>query len=235
LKEVKYMELHKCDNVDYGYMKDNVYNILKINIMELKLKPGTCLKKDEIAKKLEVSITPIREAFARLSEEELVDIFPQRGTYVSYINLEKVEQAKFMRDHLERAVVKLACKEFSDENIFRLHTNTKMQELYAEKEDYIKLFELDNEFHSILFEGCNKSDIWSSIQQLSTHLSRLRILSLAANFNRGEVITDHEKLIDAIEANNEELAERIMAKHISRIKFDSAKLKKEYPDYFKSE
>jgi len=227
------MELRKYENLDIGYMKDYVYNILKKNIMELSLKPGVCLKKEAISAELEVSITPIREAFARLADDELVDIFPQRGTYVSYINLEKIEQAKFMREHLERAVVKLACQEFNESYLIKLQTNIKMQEIYAEEEDYMKLFELDNKFHRLLFEGCNKGDIWSSIQQVSTHLSRLRILSLAANFNRPDVIADHQTIVDAIKGNNEQLAEKIIGKHISRIKIDGDKLKNEYPGYFK--
>lgn len=227
-----YMELYKYEDIDYGYMKDYVYEVLKKNIMELRLKPGISLKKEKIADKLHVSITPVREAFARLSEEGLVDIYPQRGTYVSYINLEKVEQAKFMREHLERAVVKLACSMISKEYLFKLQTNIKMQEIYAEEEDYIKIFELDNDFHKTLFEGCNKSDIWSSIQQVSTHLSRLRILSLAANFNRFDVIADHQNIVDALKEKDEELADSIMERHIGRIKFDTEKLKKEYPDYF---
>ncbi len=228
------MDLHDYDNIDYGYMKDNAYNILKKNIMELRLKPGLSLKKEVIAEKLHVSITPIREAFARLAEDGLVDIYPQRGTYVSYINLEKVEQAKFMREHLERAVVRLACNTLPEDNLYKLQTNIKMQEIYAEEENYLKIFELDNNFHKTIFEGCNKSDIWSSIQQVSTHLSRLRILSLAANFNRFDVIADHQDIVGALKKNDINLADKIMEKHINRIKFDSDKLKEEYPDYFHS-
>ncbi|QTL99676.1 FCD domain-containing protein [Iocasia frigidifontis] len=226
------MELHKHENNDYGYMKDYVYEVLKKNIIELRLKPGMNLKKEKIAKELEVSITPIREAFARLSEDELVDIYPQRGTYVSLINMKKVEQAKFMREHLERAVVRLACSDFPEDYILKLKTNIKIQEIYVEEENYIKLFELDNEFHKIIFDGCNKGDIWSSIQQLSNHVSRSRILSLAANFNGNELIVEHQKIVEAIQKGDKELADRIIAKHISRIKFDSNKLNMEYPGYF---
>ncbi len=227
------MNLHKYEDIDNGYMKDYVYKVLRKNIMELRLKPGISLKKERIAEELQVSITPIREAFARLAEDELVNIYPQRGTYVSFINLEKVGQAKFMRDHLEKAVVKIACNhQFPEEGLFKLKTNLKMQEVYAVKEDYIKLFELDNEFHKILFEGCKKGDIWTSIQQISIHVSRLRILSLAANFNRKEVIADHQNIVNAIDEKNEDLADTVISRHIGRIKFDSNKLKEEYPGYF---
>ncbi len=233
LSEVLDMEMHLYDNIDYGSMKDYVYNIIKKNIMELNLKPGVSLKKEIIAKKLGVSATPVREAFARLSEDELIDIYPQRGTYVTHINPDKIEQAKFMRENLERAVARLACSELNDDYIFKLKTNIKMQEIYAEKEDYIKLYELDNEFHKILFDGCGKSDIWASILQLSTHLNRFRVLSLSANFNRQEVIAEHQSIIEAIIKNDEELADNIIRNHINRIKIDSDKLIKEYPDYFK--
>lgn len=227
------MNLYFYDDIDVGYMKDYVYKILKRNIMELRLKPGIALRKEKIAQKMNVSITPIREAFSRLSEDGLVEIYPQKGTYVSHINHEKVEQAKFMREYLERAIVRLACNKFTEDFFFKIQLNVKMQEIYAEQEDFIQLYKMDNDFHKILFEGCNKGDLWLSIQQVSTHLDRMRILSLSANFNRKEVITDHLDIIEALKDKNVDYAEKIMKRHIDRISFDIKKLKHEYIDYFK--
>lgn len=97
-------------DIDSRTMKDYVYQILKRNIMELRLKPGSPLKKEKISRQLQVSVTPVREAFAKLAEEDLVDILPQNGTFVSHINIDKIIQAQFMRESLELAVIKIACE-----------------------------------------------------------------------------------------------------------------------------
>jgi len=226
------VKLHKYRDIDLGYMKDYVYEVLRRNIMELYLKPGALLKKELIARELNVSSTPVRDAFAKLLEEGLVVIYPQRGTYVSFINLERVEQAKFMREHLEKAIIEEACDNLPKEYLYKLQTNLKMQEIFAEEENYIKLFEFDNKFHEILFNGCNKGEVWSLIQQFSSHVSRLRILSLAANFNRREVINDHKNIVNALKHNEKDNAKEVITAHIERISFDSEKLLSEYSEYF---
>ncbi|SIR24583.1 GntR family transcriptional regulator [Halanaerobium kushneri] len=215
-------------------MKDYVYNVLKENIMNLTIKPGTILRKKEIASEFEVSRTPIREAFVKLKEEGLIDVYPQRGTFVSYIDLDKVKEAKFMREALETKIVKLACEVFPDEKIFDLEANLKVQEMSLQQNNYLKLFEYDNEFHKMLFEGCNMENIWTSIEQISSHLNRMRILSLSADFNRSDVIEDHQRIINTIRERDSKKALQVMESHISRIKFDQEKLKRDYPDYFAS-
>ncbi|RAK07177.1 DNA-binding GntR family transcriptional regulator [Halanaerobium saccharolyticum] len=226
------MNLAKHDQYKNLNMKDYVYNVLKENIMNLSLKPGTALRKKEIAKEFGVSRTPIREAFVKLKEEGLIDVYPQRGTFVSYIDLDKVQEAKFMREALETKIVKLACEVFPEEKLFDMEANLRVQEMSLKQNNYIKLFDYDNEFHKMLFEGCNKGNIWNAIEQLSTHLNRMRMLSLSADFNRSDVIEDHQRIINAIEDRNPVEAEKVMDSHISRIKFDQEKLKRDYPDYF---
>ena len=220
-------------DIDSRTMKDYVYQILKRNIMELRLKPGSPLKKEKISRQLQVSVTPVREAFAKLAEEDLVDILPQNGTFVSHINIDKIIQAQFMRESLELAVIKIACEmDFPKDKLFKLQTIVKMQEILAEEENLIQLFELDNQFHRLVFDACNKKYVWEVLQQASTHIDRIRVLSLTTSFNRKEIIADYQKIIDAIKDKNLELAERVVKEHTNRIKFDIEELKEKYSDYF---
>lgn len=227
------MNLSIDTDIDSRTMKDYVYQILKRNIMELRLKPGSPLKKEKISRQLQVSVTPVREAFAKLAEEDLVDILPQNGTFVSHINIDKIIQAQFMRESLELAVIKIACEmDFPKDKLFKLQTLVKMQEILAEEENLIQLFELDNQFHRLVFDACNKKYVWEVLQQASTHIDRIRVLSLTTSFNRKEIIADHQKIIDAIKDKNLELAERVVKEHTNRIKFDIEELKEKYSDYF---
>ena len=78
------------------------YRVLKENIMRLNLKPGESISEIELSEALDVSRTPVREAIVKLSEEKLVDVFPQRGSFVSKINLNLVEEAVFLRELCEK-------------------------------------------------------------------------------------------------------------------------------------
>lgn len=97
-----------------------LYQILKEEIIKLHLEPGLNISEKGISEKFNISRTPVREAFLLLSQDGLLDIYPQKGTFVSLIDLDAVEEARFLRECVERAVVKLACKKFPQEKMFFL-------------------------------------------------------------------------------------------------------------------
>ncbi|ADQ14347.1 GntR family transcriptional regulator [Halanaerobium hydrogeniformans] len=227
------MNLIELKNKDNLSMKNYVYKILKKNILELRLKPGTNLRKEEIAETLQVSRTPIREAFLKLAEEALIDVYPQRGTYVSYIALDNVEEAKFMRQTLETAIVKLACDLLTEDDLFKLRTNIRLQEMTSAQSDYINFFRHDNNFHRILFDACHKSNIWNAMDQMSNHLNRFRILSLQEKFNSKALIEEHRSIYKALEKRDSLKVENVMKEHIERVRIDANILKREHPEYFK--
>src|SRR5690554_2566058 len=94
--------------------RDFVYETVKNNILNLILKPGQMISEQEISGKLKVSRTPTREAFIKLSEEGLITIYPQKGSYVSLIDIDHVEESLFLREQMEVAVLKLACVTFTE-------------------------------------------------------------------------------------------------------------------------
>ena len=87
-----------------------VYSHLRNLILRLHLKPGEALSEQELSVKLGLSRTPVREAFIRLAEEGLVDVYPQRGTLVAPIRIAEVKEAHFIRRLLEFAIVRSAAE-----------------------------------------------------------------------------------------------------------------------------
>ncbi|MFC7393156.1 GntR family transcriptional regulator [Scopulibacillus cellulosilyticus] len=213
--------------------RDTVYQILREEILTLKLEPGTSISEAEVSKKLDVSRTPVREAFLRLSQEGLLDIYPQKGTYVSLIDLTLVEEGRFMREQLERAVIRLACENFPVEQLISLEMNLKMQELHVEKKDYTGMFELDEEFHRMIFTGCNKKNIWLAIQKMNFDFNRIRMLRLSTNYNWDDIFSQHSKIAEAIRNRNPDLAEKTMEDHLTSVMVYKEELKQSYPNYFK--
>ncbi|ABR36768.1 GntR family transcriptional regulator [Clostridium beijerinckii] len=210
-----------------------IYHNLREEIINLYLEPGTSISEKELSEKYNVSRTPVREAFVRLAQEGLVQIYPQKGTVVSLIDLSAVEEERFLREHLERAVVKEACMEFPKENVLALEMNLKFQKMYIENKDYKKLFNTDEEFHKIIFEGCSKKRIWNSINDGSTEFQRIRVLRLTVNSSWDNIYLQHKEIFNAIKNKNPDMAEELMKKHLNMVIFDKTQVRESYPNYFK--
>lgn len=213
--------------------RDAVYTALREQILSLELPPGTPLSENEASQQFQVSRTPVRESFMRLAQEGLVQVLPQRGTFVSLIDTALVEEARFMREHLECAVIELACTGFPEDALRQLEMNLAQQQVSIRLEDEDAMFELDQTYHRILFEGCGKSYTWNALSQLTVHLNRSRRLKLAADHNWQHLYEQHRQMADAIIARNLEKGRRIMKQHLTLNITDQAVLKEQYPNYYK--
>ena len=87
--------------------KQFTYRVLKENIMNLSLKPGEEISEIEIGEALNVSRTPVREAIVKLKEEKLINVFPQKGSLVSRMNLKLIEEAAFLREICDKEILKI--------------------------------------------------------------------------------------------------------------------------------
>jgi len=204
---------------------------LLYNIINIKIKPGEAISENEISSALKLSRTPVREALIELSKNGLVEIQPQRGSYVSKIDYNVIEECKFMRLVLELAIIKLACKGISNEFLIKLKRNIDEQKLCVEYNDNLRLLNLDNEFHHLLFEAVNKQWTYSVLSPHMVHFDRLRVLTIKTLKNN-RTVEDHENILYAIERHDSELAEMLITKHLNRHTLDKESLTKLYPSYF---
>ena len=178
--------------------KDFSYRVIKEGIMSLELRPGQEISEIELAETLQISRTPIREVMAKLREENLVEVIPQVGTYVSKIKLKLIEEAAFMRFTLEKELLKLSCESFPQEKLLELKKNIAIQEVLLDQEGMeMDFHQLDTEFHYIIFEGNKKENVWAAVRRLGTHYNRIRILSEMEN--RFDDAVDQHKEIIAID------------------------------------
>lgn len=215
-----------------GSTRDFSYQILKTKILNLELKPGTKISEKEIADELSVSRTPVREAFMMLAQEDLLDVIPQIGTIVSKINLEYVEEGRFIREKIEKEIVALACELFPDEYKNKLEKNIALQELCAKHNNHHELFELDEEFHQLIFKGCRKERTWRMLELLNSHFNRLRLLRLTSNSNWEIIIYQHKKVFQFITESKKKEAMEIMEQHLRLVVIEQNDLKVKYPEYF---
>lgn len=224
--------MYSSDSAREPAARERVYALLRERIVNLELPPGTALSEKEASLELGVSRTPVRESFVRLSQEGLVQVLPQRGTFVSLIDPALVEEARFMREQLEAAVIRLACADFPDERLAELEDNLALQLASIERGDDRRLFELDEAYHRTLFEGCGKLNTWRAIGQMNVHLNRSRLLRLVADRHWRHLYEQHAAMVRAIKERDADLAEREMREHLQLGVRDLAQLMDQYPQYF---
>ncbi len=207
--------------------------LLRFNILNLNLKPGESISENEIANFLNISRTPVREAFIRLSQDQLIEIYPQRGTSVSKINLNFVEEGRFVRTTLEKALIKLVCENYvNDGLITNLEENIHMQEFNINIKNYLKIMQLDEEFHRIIFKACNKERTHSVIESLNYDFYRIRMFRITSSIRLDIVFAQHVDIKNAIKAKDALWAEKAMDEHLTSVKFDQEIVRQEYPEYF---
>ena len=205
--------------------------VLLHNIITLELAPGSAVSENELSLVLKLSRTPVREALIELSKMGLVDIQPQRGSYIAKIDYELVEESRFMRLVLENAVLALVCEGISPEHEEMLRANMEEETRHLEAGDYPRLFELDTDFHRLLFLSVGKARTYSIIHSQLVHIDRLRALSLKS-LKPDKIVEDHENILYAIGRRDSELAEMLMTRHLTRHRVEKSELIKLYPDYF---
>lgn len=213
--------------------RDYIYGILKQNILEFKLIPGEPINEKELSTSFNLSRTPIREAFIKLAEDGLIDIFPQKGSFISYINLESIDESLFIRKSLEINILKESVISFPPESLNELKKIVGFQKtLLNTNSPTHEFFSLDNQFHQIIFEACSKKNVWKFICNASLNFTRLRFLDSTEKDNVKRIISQHETIIEIIETKNEENISELVHDHVSHILTKIDFLKNKYPNIF---
>ncbi|QJA07782.1 GntR family transcriptional regulator [Romboutsia sp. CE17] len=194
--------------------KEYAYRVLKGNIMSLELKPGEFLSELELADKLNLSRTPIREVIMKLKGEHLIEVKPQSGTYVSLIDIDLIEEAIFMRFAVEEKILKLACESFPSDIMLELEKNIFAQEIIADmKGGETEFHKLDTSFHELLFKGTGKARVWDNILNISTHYNRMRLLTQKKD-SKKSVVEQHKEFLNVIKNKDKDKVEFLIDEHM---------------------
>ncbi|HVK21887.1 MAG TPA: GntR family transcriptional regulator [Actinokineospora sp.] len=210
---------------------DRVYDQLATAIRDLRLPPGAALSETELAMRLHVSRTPLREALARLAENGLVTVVPQVGTRVALISLDDVVQAQFVREHLEVAAFSFACGR-PERDVSALRETLVEQELAHAKHDVDGFFAADEAFHELIFATSGYPGAWRAMQSVKVQLDRLRRLSLPEADTVAELITEHTTIVDALESGDTSTGVDWLRRHTRRVLEYGPELRGSHPEVF---
>lgn len=219
------------DRVSGENARTYAVRVLLYNIINLYLTPGSAVSENELSSALSLSRTPVREALIELSHRDLVEILPQRGSYISKINYEVVEESRFMRLVMETAILRLACQGISQTYIDALTDNIQAFKVAQKAGDVERYIALDDRFHRLIFESVDKLWSYQVVKDQMVHFDRLRTLSTTAGKSK-YTVTDHEDILYAIRRKDAEMAEMLMTRHLTRHRMEKSELVEMYPGYF---
>lgn len=239
------MFISNNDNSQYRFLNDTtllrelpkatqVYEILRGAIIDMRLPPGDPVKKEVIAEKLKVSRTPVSEAINRLEENGLVEVFPQRGTFVSKILESDVRQGAFLRRALEVAAAREVARRATTEQIERLFRNIRYQESALSAGDLEDFHAHDEEFHKLICEFTGYPRLPRLVDGSRGQLDRVRMLLLPDPKRPAETIKEHKKIVKAIEARDPDAAAKAIKNHLDKAPKKLEQLIQQRPELFES-
>jgi len=208
---------------------DAAYASLRQAIVELVLPPGSPLSRVEIALRLGLSQTPVREALSRLQAEGLVTVVPSASTHVARIDLGSVAQAQFLRTAVEVEMVRRLAAAPPPALAAALQAMLDDQRRLVGQDGFAQA---DDAFHAALYEAANIGGLWPLVRSRSGHLDRLRRLNLPGPGKMQAVVGEHAEIARAIAAGDAPAAEAALRQNFSATLTRIPAVRAQHPDWF---
>lgn len=200
---------------NYLPLRDVVFNTLREAILKGDIAPGERLMELDLASKLGVSRTPIREAIRKLELEGLVKMAPRKGAEVAEITFEDLRDVLEVRKNLEELAVDLACKRATQEDVkhlYELHEGFKES---LKTGDLTVMAEADEAFHDAIYESTKNKRLIQIINNLREQMYRYRLECIKDVELRNTLVSEHQELVETIESRRTESAKKVVQTHIN--------------------
>jgi DNA-binding GntR family transcriptional regulator len=195
-------------------MADRAYAELRDRIVSLVIAPGAPINEDALGSELEMGRTPVREAIKRLALENLVTVFPRRGTFASEINITDLAHISDVRVPLESHAAARAAERLTPAR--RAELDGLLAELRAqdESDDPATLIALDARVHRFVYAAAANPYLETTLARYFNLSLRIWYLVLDRLPHLSARVVEHEHLLDAIAAGDVERAREIAAAHV---------------------
>jgi DNA-binding GntR family transcriptional regulator len=209
--ENDFLEL-KLDN--YKPLREIVFESVRGAIISGVLKPGERMMEVQLAEKLGVSRTPIREAIRKLELEGLVIMMPRKGAYVADLSLKDITDVLEIRAALEGMAAGLAALRITDEEIEELELTALQFHQAIEADDFDMIVQKDIEFHDRIFKATRNDKLLQITNNLREQVQRFRIMYINKSNKSKDLAKEHYEIAEAISKRDINMAERIAKRHI---------------------
>jgi GntR family transcriptional regulator, rspAB operon transcriptional repressor len=209
-----------------------IFRALREAIFTGALVPGTPLSETEVSEMFQVSRQPVREAFIKLVESGVLQVLPQRGTFVKKISPRRVREGRFIREAIEAAVARKAALEITVAQLADLTENLRDQKVAAKVNDTASFLALDERFHFLIAQSIDCVAAWDTIQDIKAQMDRVRYLSLPEVSPLELIIKQHGRIVSALKAHDADGAEEAMRAHLREILVSLKPVAERNPDWF---
>lgn len=216
-----------------GSVTDRVFGVLYDAVITVKLPPGTKVSEAEIAKQLDVSRQPVRDAFFRLSNLGFIAIRPQRPTLITQISLRAIKDAVFTRTALEIECLRAAMTR-NRQGLTDALTESIADQKAALSKPAAAFHALDETFHEMICVASGHTHVWALIREQKAHLDRVRFLSLSEGRSQ-LVIDEHSAILRAVETGDAATADALLRRHIDAVHDLLPGIAASHPTYFAPE
>ena len=204
----------KMDVNDYLPLRDVVFNTLRQAILTGEMEPGERLMEIQLANKLGVSRTPIREAIRKLELEGLVVMVPRKGAEVADITEKDLRDVLEVRTALEELSIELAMKNMNDDDCKQLTEANKLFAKDSEGDDLIKIAEADVAFHELIYMATGNKRLIQMINNLREQMYRYRLEYIKDKSTHARLVDEHNRIIDAMVKNDVAAAKAAIKLHV---------------------
>lgn len=194
-----------------------IFEELKREIASLSIKPGEKISEADVCERYSVTRPSVRAAFQRLQDIGLLEVVPYKGATATLISLSSVHQMIHLRTAVETWII----RDFIASNpspfvLEELEHNLRMQKLHiqAEEVDEKEFFRLDSAMHQFWFDRMRCSEVWKMIQK-DINYERFRMLDFVSTLGYRNIVSDHEKLLEAIRDKKEERVVPVLSTHLN--------------------
>ena len=208
---------------EYLPLRDVVFNTLRQAILKGELEPGERLMEIQLAERLGVSRTPIREAIRKLELEGLVLMIPRKGAEVAKISARSLRDVLEVRRALEELAIELACQRMSEEEVGNLQKAQEDFKKAIAEGDAMKIAETDEHFHDVIYEGTQNAKLIQMLNNLREQMYRYRLEYIKDEDKRKILVLEHEKILKTVRERKVAEAKEAVREHIDNQEITVAK------------
>lgn len=205
--------MEKISRERFKPIRDEVYDIIKNEILNGGYVPGERLIETETAKQLDVSRTPVREAFRKLEIDGLVEYVPNKGTVVAEVEKNEIKEIYQVRKVIETLIAEKAAVNISDELVDELKDNV---ERFKVATNYQEIIELAERFNNIISEASGYKKLVAMLTDIREYFKMVRVSNHLNPERRESAIEEHTNIANAIIARDAELAKKYTIEHIEQ-------------------
>ena len=219
---------------DAGSAAERAYRLVRRAILDLTFPPGSTLSEAALVDQIGVSRTPVRQALQRLEHEQLVKVFPQRGTIVAPLDMAGFREALFTRVALEAAVAAEAARRVTTADCQELDRQVREQQRVVDEGDDEGFFRLNEIFHRRVMALAGVPNVWAVVESVKVHLDRFRAghLALTEPYPLDPVVNEHAVLVEALARGDSASAAALMREHVEKIVPRAQLLSDRRPEFF---